>query len=123
MEIQTIAIVLSVLSTVITGYLAFIAFLEKRERIRHEHSIKNIEDSKDLEIKVKDLEGKIATQYNELKTELSSLKKSMDDERYNKHVFEARVLSILDKTDSKMEKIQDLVLQVYVHNNKPNQTK
>lgn len=67
---------------------------------------------------MKELEGKIATNYNELKGEIQSLKRVMDDERIGRHTFEARVLAALDKYDTKLERMQDFILQIYLKNRK-----
>lgn len=110
-------IVLGIL-TVVSGYLAIAHFLDKYRNAHENDRVDQTKENSALELKVKELEGRIASQYSELSQKLANVERALADDKVSKLTFEARVLGVLDKTDSKMERIQDLILSVIMKNQK-----
>ncbi len=74
----------------------------------------------EVDIKIKELEGRVNMQYTELNTKLASMDRSMQDIRLTNSVFETRVIQTMDKLDSKLERLQDLVLKTFINNQSNN---
>lgn len=98
------------------GIVAIVTVYRLLRKERIDETKEQLSLNNELEIKVKELEGRIYTQYAELKAGLLSLEKAVNDERSSKTQFENRVLTSVDRIDSKIERIQDLVLKVFVSN-------
>jgi hypothetical protein len=104
------------LGVIFGGYLTVISIVDKLKNNHAETRVKHFEDNSALELKVKELEGLIALQYSELKTQLLNMERALTEDKVQKLTFESRILSVLDKTDSKIERIQDLVLRNFIQN-------
>ena len=92
-------------------YLTYKEFTASREDRAVQVQKDQSKADTDLELKVKELEGKIATQYGELSTKLTNLEKSITESKTINFAFEARILANLDKVDSKLERLQEVVLR------------
>jgi translation initiation factor IF-3 len=120
MELQDVWNIIYALGALFGGYLTVVQILDKVKSNHAQERVTHTEKNSALELKVKELEGLIATQYSELKTQLLNLERVLAEDKAAKLTFESRVLSILDKTDSKIERIQDLVLRTLIkHNQEP----
>jgi predicted amino acid racemase len=113
--------IISVLGTVVGGYVIFSEILRKFKKDGAEEKLGQVEANNALELKVKELEGKISTQYSELKSQIQGVERVLAEDKVSKLAFENRVIASVDKIDAKMERIQDLVLRVFVDNNKQKQ--
>lgn len=101
-------------------YLTYKEFTASREDRAVQVQKDQSKADTDLELKVKELEGKIATQYGELSTKLTNLEKSITESKTINFAFEARILANLDKVDSKLERLQEVVLRSLYNLNQNN---
>ena len=65
-------------------------------------------------MRINELESKIERQYGELALKIGALEKAMAENKNSNYAFESRLLSSVDKIDSKMERIQDLVVRTII---------
>jgi|SRR6185369_9644937 len=101
-------------------FMTIRSFISGKARER-EGDIKDEEASRaETDVKIKDLEGRMNAQYAELNTKLDSMGRSIQETRITNSVFEARIIQATDKLDSKMERLQELVLKVFMNNKQTN---
>lgn len=117
MEVQDYWNIVYAIGMLFGGYLTVIQIIDKLKSTHAEDRVGQTEKNSALELKVKELEGRIATQYSELKAQLVNVEKALAEDKASKLTFESRVLSVLDKTDSKIERMQDLILRAFMKNN------
>ncbi len=106
-----------VVGCIFGGYLTFSNILDKLRKNHSDERLGQVEKNNALELKVKELEGRIAAQYQELNSKLANVEKTLAEDKAEKLTFESRVLTLLDKTDIKMERLQDMMLRIFVENN------
>lgn len=108
---------LSYLST-ISGPLALlvsiIVAIRKGQRFDEQDVLTDSKEKAELEMKIKTLEGKIDAQYRELSTQITAVKAAVSEGKTSSLTFETRMLSSVDKLDSKIDRIQDLVIKALI---------
>lgn len=98
-------------------YIAFKDLIFKKGRSFLSDAKDEKTNAVDMERRVSVLEGMIETQYSELKTKVQAIEKSISDNRANNILFENRIISSMDKLESKMESTRDLIIKIITAEN------
>lgn len=111
--------IIGALVAIFLGYLALSDFLDKRRRREQEVTASTSKAQTDLEIKVIELEGKISTQYTELNAKMVNLERAMEERKTNSRDFEDRITLAFEKLESKIEKMQEVVILAVMNKRQP----
>lgn len=111
--------IIGALVAIFLGYLALSDFLDKRRRREQEVTASTSRAQTDLEIKVIELEGKISTQYTELNAKMVNLERAMEERKTTSRDFEDRITLAFEKLESKIEKMQEVVILAVMNKRQP----
>lgn len=82
---------------------------KKDKGIEHDNQL---EEQAKIKLKIQELEGKISTQYTGLSSRLEGLERTLQEGKSNSYQFETRLVGSVDKLDSKIEGLRDLVIKI-----------
>lgn len=107
---------------ILTGLTALATFVLSIAIAYSRSKKSTIEDVKDdselrseMQMKIKELEGRIDGHYKELTTRFVAFERALTDNKYSNSAFETRVLTSVDKLESKIDRLQDLVLKTLIN--------
>ena len=91
------------------------ASINKKEK----DTVSEVKDDSDaraeLDVKIKGIEERLEGQYKELTSKINGLEKALMESKSSNYTFETRILSSVDKLDSKLERIQDIVVKALIN--------